>query len=452
MSELRLVEQDAPGFERTREAMVWNGRKPDRRPDAIAQVRDAEQVIAALDLACRRGWKVSVRSGGHNFVGASVRDGGLLIDVSRMSDVAIDVEARTAAVQPGARSEDVMARLAAHGLAFGVGHCPTVALGGFLLGGGMGFNTGAWGFGTEQIVAIDVVTAAGELVRADAQHHADLFWAARGGGPRFFGVVVCYHLALQPFPAGLTSLSHAYPLSQLERIVGELDRLMDDLDPAVEPMGWIGKVHSHDAGPQPDAERVLLLNALSYGSSVEHARELLAPLESGLFASLADERTVAPCSFEDLFAFQRVLYPEGFRYAVDCVWTDEPPERQNLAALRTQMQAAPSDRTHCLWQLPFGNYRGAREDMAAGDLGRYYIAVYTAWEHAADDERNISWLRTTMEPLAEIATGHYPGDVDLLAAPTRSTGTLPESKRERFEQIRGAYDPDGLFQPPLGVD
>jgi FAD/FMN-containing dehydrogenase len=451
MAKIEILERGTSGYEEARDDVVWNGRTPGRRPDAIVLATGPEDVQAGVRIARERGWRVAVRSGGHNFVGVSLRDDGLLIDLSRMRKLTVDLASRTATAEPGARTEEALEQWRAHGLAFGVGHCPTVGLGGFLLGGGMGFNTGAWGFGAEQVSAVDVVRADGELVRASNEEYPDLFWAARGAGPGFFGVIVRYHLVLQPDPAGLTSHSYTYPLGALEEVVSRLDEVTDQLDPAVEPMGWIGKTHGHDGEPDPESDRVFLLNALAYLDTPERSLEALAPLREGPLEDLAVERTVATASFKDLFDFQRLLYRRA-RYAVDCIWTDEPPATQPLADLRDQMNAAAGDRTHALWQLPFGNYRGSREDMAAGDLGRYYLALYSAWEHEDEDAENIAWLRRTMQPWEPASTGHYAGDVDLLATGTRSARTLSPAKWARLQELRAVHDPDGVFHHHLETE
>jgi FAD/FMN-containing dehydrogenase len=478
MGELRVIERGEGGYEEARRDAVWNARMPGRRPAAIAIATDEADVVAAVGLARERGWRVGIRSGGHNFVGNSVRDGGLLLDISRLDAVTVDAAARTATAQPGIKGEQLLAQLRAEGLAFGVGHCPSVAIGGFALGGGMGFNTGAWGYGAQQVTAVDVVLADGRQVRADATNEPDLFWAARGGGPGFFGVVTRFHLALQPDPAGLMSSSYAFPLELLEEVTTWLDEITPQLDPCVEPMGWIGRLQGHEIGTADGAhgagaaaaihgtaaaaasaasggtsdsadDRVLLLNALVFGATPEQSRAALEPLERGPFNDRALRRVVVDTSFPELFDFQNLLYQRGLRYAVDCLWTDTPPREQPLAFVREQMRSAPSGRTHALWQLPFGNHRGPMPEMAATALGRYFVSFYAVWEDESDDERNIAWLRETMDGLTPISTGHYAGDVDLLAAPTRATGTLSPAHWAHLQQLRAHYDPAGLFHPHL---
>src|SRR5439155_5190682 len=141
-----------------------------------------------------RGLRISIRSGGHSWIGASLRDGGLLIDLSHLNSVSIDPAGRTAVVGPAIRNVELMAALAPYGLAFPAGHCPTVGVGGFLLGGGQGWNQGVWGPACLSVQAIDLVNAEGELITADARQNAELLWLARGVGPGFPGVILRYHL------------------------------------------------------------------------------------------------------------------------------------------------------------------------------------------------------------------------------------------------------------------
>jgi FAD/FMN-containing dehydrogenase len=130
-----------------------------------------------------------VRGGGHSWCGTPLRDGGMLIDLARLKEVIVHPRTRTAMVQPVVSGRELSHRLAAHGLAFPYGHCSTVPLSGFVLSGGFGWNMGSWGPACFSLEAIDVVTAAGQLVRATEDQHADLLWAARGAGAGFFGVV-----------------------------------------------------------------------------------------------------------------------------------------------------------------------------------------------------------------------------------------------------------------------
>ena len=125
-------------YEATRRRMVWNERIPERFPDVIVSVTSNADVIEAVKLARSRGLRIAVRAGGHSWIATSLRDGGMLIDLSQLNGVTVNVAARTAAAQPAIKNTELVAALAQHELAFPAGHCPTVAIGGYLLAGGQG--------------------------------------------------------------------------------------------------------------------------------------------------------------------------------------------------------------------------------------------------------------------------------------------------------------------------
>ena len=157
-------------YESARRATVWNAAKPERYPDLVIQARDADDVQAAVRLARREGMRIGVRSGGHSWAGNHVRDGGLLLDASALDEVEIDAAAMTASVGPGVRGHELLETLGAQGLFFPAGHCPGVALGGYLLQGGFGWNGRVHGPACMSVTAIDAVTAEGELVPVSYTH------------------------------------------------------------------------------------------------------------------------------------------------------------------------------------------------------------------------------------------------------------------------------------------
>ena len=201
-------------YERLRRSMVWNQLVPDRGPRIIVQAANENAVVEAVRFARTNGMKVAVRGGGHNWIGFSLRDDSLLIDLGRLRNVSLDREARIAVIQPAVSSRDFNRRLAAEGLAFPVGHCPTVPMSGFLLNGGIGWNFNAWGASCLSIEAARVVTAEGSLIVASDSENADLLWAVRGAGPAFFGVVTEYTLRAFPAPGAITTSNYYFPLER----------------------------------------------------------------------------------------------------------------------------------------------------------------------------------------------------------------------------------------------
>ena len=198
-SRATCIQRGDDGYEKAREETVWHSRTPERYPELIVQAETEGAVVQAISAAAASSMKVGIRSGGHSYTGTHLRDGGLLLDVSRMTEVRFEGD-DIVSVQPGCRGTDLVDALAEKDLFFPVGHCPDVGLGGYLLSGGFGWYGRTLGPACISIVGIDVVTADGELVQADEDENSDLLWAARGAGPGFFGVVTRFRLKVYPKP------------------------------------------------------------------------------------------------------------------------------------------------------------------------------------------------------------------------------------------------------------
>src|SRR5215510_5065166 len=187
----------APGRHRYDDVRaVWNG-TVDRRPRLIARCSGTADVAAAVRFARTRGVEIAVRGGGHNVAGTAVCDDGIVIDLSAMRAVSVDPVERIAHIQGGALWGDVDHETQAHGLATTGGIVSHTGVGGLSLGGGLGWLMRKHGLTIDNLVEAEVVTAEGNIVRASAQDHPDLFWALRGGGGNF-GIVSSFRFALHP--------------------------------------------------------------------------------------------------------------------------------------------------------------------------------------------------------------------------------------------------------------
>jgi FAD/FMN-containing dehydrogenase len=422
-------------YEATRRGMLWNALKPDRFPEAIVRVASEADVTAALGLARARGLQVAVRAGGHSWVGSPLRDGTLLIDLSPLRGLEIDEESRTASLGPAVTSSELAAALGARGLAFPVGHCPSVGMSGFLLSGGLGWNSGAWGPACMSLEAIDVVTPGGELVHADEERNAELLWAARGAGPGFPGVVTRFHVALQPLPRAITTSSYVYDLSDLEAVAGWASQVAASLPPTVELTLLV--------------DRTLTVTATAFADSADEAAGALAPLEGSpvLDRALA-RRPGQPSPFEVLFRDFGGRWREGRRFASDNVWADAD-FTDTLPRLREHVLDAPSRESFAFAVVAPDPPADAPEpvlpDMAFSMVGRAFVSCYAMWEDEADDAANLSWLQSLMAELEPLAIGHYLAETDLGAAASRAERSFAPPNWERLAELRRELDPDGVF-------
>jgi FAD/FMN-containing dehydrogenase len=195
---------------------VWNG-TVDARPALIAQCQTTDDIVAAVNLVRTSGCTFSVRGGGHSVAGFSTCDEGVVIDLSHMRGVTVDVDRRTASVEPGARWADYDAATAAHGLASTGGLISSTGVAGLTLGGGIGWLQRKYGLACDNLVAADVVTADGEVVRASATENSGLLWGLRGGGGNF-GVVAKFEFALHPVSTILGGLM-LFPLDRGKQVL-----------------------------------------------------------------------------------------------------------------------------------------------------------------------------------------------------------------------------------------
>ena len=192
----RVIAPDDPDYDETR-AVFYGGF--DKRPAAIVRVASDADVARVIAEARGTGLELAVRSGGHSVPGHSSTEGGILLDLADLKALAIDTDDRTAWAESGLTAGEYSSAAAEHGLATGFGDTASVGIGGITLGGGVGFLVRKFGLTIDALLAADVVTADGEVLRVDETSHPDLFWAIRGGGGNF-GVVTRFLFRLDEVP------------------------------------------------------------------------------------------------------------------------------------------------------------------------------------------------------------------------------------------------------------
>ncbi len=441
----RIHVRGEKSYEEARVGRVFNARRPDRFPIAVLFAKSDADVIAGVRLARKIGVTVSVRSGGHSWAAWSVRENALLIDLGGMCEMELDIENKIVTVNPGVSGGELNPFLKPFGLFFPGGHCPDVGLGGFLLQGGMGWNARGWGWACEQVVGIDVVTADGNLVRADAARHSDLFWSARGAGPGFCGVVVRFHLRVRSLARALTRSTYIYPMEAYDDVMAWLHGLHARIAATVETVALGLQVPIPQQANR--SEHSLVVHALCFADSVEEAREALAPFETCPVIERALVREAfLPTSVEELYEEQRRENPEGNRYAADSLWTSAPAAIA-VPAMKQSFFTLPTRRSFILWfsmaplrMLP---------DMALSLQSEIYLAIYAIWEEEEDDARCGQWLLEQMKGMEAISDGLYLGDSDFTS---RTAKFVSDENWKRLCEVRAKYDPSGLFESYLAKE
>ncbi|MFO1081282.1 MAG: FAD-binding oxidoreductase [Reyranellaceae bacterium] len=435
------------GFPKLLHDGLWNRLIPDRAPDVLVRVAHEQDVVAAVRFARANGLKVVVRGGGHNWCQPTLRRGGLLIDLSDLGKViSVDVDKRRAVIQPIISNRQVQQVLNAKGLSFPSGHCPEVKVSGYLLGGGMSWNQTVWGTGTESIEAIEMVTPQGELITASATENADWFWAARGSGSAFFGVVTRYHLRLQALPAGIHGSTYYFSLDDAATVARWLGGLARDLSPAIELSVFLIEAPAElKARTAAQGGKVCMVTATAFAESKAEAEAMLRPLE-GAPAPCLSQAFAAPLNFEQMFDLSGGLWPSGLRNRVEAMFADSSPG-DLVAAVSQHVARSPSPLTVVMFVI----YAGPPlplPDAAFSMNGAVYGGPWTMWREASEDAVNVAWHEECVSRLLPLVRGHYIGESDSVRNPTFAAGAFSPANWQRLAALRARLDPEGLFFAP----
>jgi FAD/FMN-containing dehydrogenase len=439
-----LVTKGSPAWPAWCDGMVWQQRKPGRCPPLIVQASNETDVIEAVRFARRNGLKVAVRTGGRSVWAPFMRNDGLLIDLSLLTRSTFNRDDRSAVVQPGLWGSHLIERAAPHGLAFPVARCAHIGLGGYLLGGGLGLNHDDWGsMACFSVRGADVITPRGELITVNAQRHPALYWAVRGAGPAFPGIVTKWHLAMQARPREVRSSVYTVPPAQAAAAAAWLQESTAGNRAAVEAQMVL---LAQGAGEAPLVH--VVVNA--YAASAAEARASLAPYAAAEFAKDALAKTEAqPSSLERLL--HDGAHPSGAAatasHAVDSIWTAHAPAA--VAALAEHMARATSPLTHAV--IAFKSNRALPGDAAFSRSDRAFVGLYAVWQGQEGDATQLQWLRAASEALQPFASGYYINEVDTDVASPRVADCFSPRAWRRLADVRHHYDPDRVLQPVPGV-
>lgn len=431
----KILTRQQEGFDAAVLGTSFNGSDPGIRPRILVQANHVFDVIAAVKRARREGLNISVCSGGHSWLQNHLREGGLLIDMSRLNHIEVDVERQMAFAGPGCWSVDLDNTLKRHALFFPIAHAIDVCLGGYLLQGGFGWNSRVLGLACENVMGIDVVTADGQLVHANAEEHADLYWAARGAGPGFFGVVIRYHLNVHPRPQVTALASHVFRMRHLDDVFLWAEKIGPEVPRSVELQLLLTRKANGIFAPGIEVIAPVLTH------SWKQAKEDTAFLTRGPMRRLASLPfplfPISTAMMSTLAA--RRIFPPQMRWSVDNLWTNAPME-QLLPGLHRIADTLPPMPSHVLmmsWHPP-----EKRQDMAFSVEGKHYLALYGEWKDPQDDARYASWATDNIKPMEHLGVGIQLADENL---GRRRARFLSQENKTRLQAIRAHYDPDGLF-------
>ncbi|HEX7310616.1 MAG TPA: FAD-binding oxidoreductase [Gaiellaceae bacterium] len=425
-----LGPQDA-GYDAAR--AVHNG-LVDCRPAVIVRCRTPNDVVAALTFARRMRLEVSVRGGGHNVAGRAVTDGGVMIDLAEMKAIAIDPDRATATAEGGVLWGELNDAAAKHGLAVTGGTVSGTGIAGYTLGGGLGWLMAKHGLAADNLVAVELVTAEGDILHADAAAHPDLFWALRGGGGNF-GIATWFTYRLHPVGAIVGGVI-AHPIEAAR----ELLRFYRDAvaDASDDLTVFAGLVHA----PDGSGAKLAALVVFHTGGPDEAERDL-APFETWGSPLVVD---VGSMPYPKMNTLLDGGFPAGsLNYWLSSFTRGLPDELIDIAVER--FSSVPSAMTAILLEHFHGAVtRVGKTDTAVPhrDPG-WNLLIPSVWTDPADTAPNIAWARDTFAAmLPHFATGrwlNYLGNDQAEDAIRAAYGP----NYDRLEDVKRRYDPDNVF-------
>lgn len=434
----KVIPREVAGFETTRRSLMWNRWLPrGRSPDVIVQATSERDVAAAVRFGKQNRLKVALRSSGHSYHCASLRNGGVLLDVGSLKSIDVDARARRASVGAGVKAGELMARLAPLGLAFPVGHCSDVGLGGYLLGGGIGWHFGEWGPACLSVTGMQMVTAAGDLIYADESRNTDLFWAARGGGRGFFAAVTRYDLALHDLPKAIRALSVTFEMDAALEVADWLDRAITFVHPATEVIYTL--VAPADSSSPPAL--VVLAFAMADSPAAASARWGTLNQPPPALRGKIEERAA---TFEELLRMTDAGFPSGKRMSGDQRYSNASL-RELLSATAQLMRAGRPGSFMTYILLGGRSLAPCPADAACALSGQVSVGAYAFWDDPADDEVNRAWVRSTMRATEPHSIGAYISEVDVAARPGLARQCFSPDAWSRLSALKRKHDPSDLF-------
>jgi FAD/FMN-containing dehydrogenase len=421
---------------------VWNG-MIDKRPIAIARCLTPDDVAAAVGVARAAELPIAVRGGGHNVAGLATAEGGVVIDLSPLKRVTVDPERRRARVQGGAIWREVDAETQPHGLAAPAGLVSDTGVAGLTLGGGIGWLRRKYGLTCDNLVAAELVTAEGRVVRASLDENPDLLWALRGGGGNF-GVVTTFEFQLHPVGPDVAYALVLYEGGETAAGLRALREIGDDLPREIAPIAFTGRVTPMEGVPLEAFGRPMLAVAAVYVGPPDEGEEALLPLR-GLATPIADLSGRMP--YAQMQQFLDEEYPRGRHYywkSAAIAELDDPV----IDIVSTFAAEQPSSlSTIDVWLMG-----GALRDEPAGGSaysGRsagYLVNPEADWDEVATDETNVAWARELIAALEPYTTGTYLNFPGLLEEGEAQLRAGFGDNYDRLAQVKARWDPDNVFR------
>jgi FAD/FMN-containing dehydrogenase len=427
---------------------IWNGMVT-AVPALVVRPASAADVAATVTFAREHVLPLSVKGGGHNIAGTAIADRGIVLDMSSMSDVRVDSDAKLAHVGPGCRLQDVDRATQAHGLATPLGFVSEVGVAGLTLGGGLGYLTRRFGWTVDNLEKVEIVTADGAIRNASRDENADLFWALRGGGGNF-GVVTRFTFRQHEVGPTVYGGLIAWPFTRADEILPAY-RATTNGAPR-ELAVWLVLLHAPPAPFVPTewhGQRLCAM-AVCYSGDLAETENALAPIRA-LGAPVVDLLHEQP--YTQVQSYLDATEPKGMHYywKTDYLTDLSDDFLSELAALFAECPMPEGDLG--VLHLDGALNEHAEDDGAVGNRdARWVFGVKGKWrpdEPNADAFRQ--WTRDAWTRLRPFSTGRTYINFQTADEDDDRVRETYGANYQRLVEVKTTYDPENLFRSNRNV-
>ncbi|MDZ7718226.1 MAG: FAD-binding oxidoreductase [Balneolaceae bacterium] len=425
----------------------WNGFF-DKFPAAIVRCETEEDVVQSVEFVKKHDLPFSVRSGGHDYAGKSICDGGLVVDLSLMKSIEIDTAEEVAIVGPGVRWGEFDEAAQEHGLATTGATVSTVGIAGYTLGGGTGYLARKHGLALDNLLSARIVTASGEAVLANEHHNQDLFWAIRGGGGNF-GIVTSFEFQLHETGPEIMAGQVVFPIKQAGDVLRFYREFMEDAPDELTCYAFFLNAPPIDAFPEKFHGKPVLSLVIGHTGDIKTATKELSPLlnfgDPMLNAVEPMPYTTAQKMFDEGMA-------SGNRWYSKAHYMNEISDAAINTVLEHTEQIAGA--LSVAYFEPMGGKINRVEPELTAFPHRdaaYSLHIFAGWPESAPDEEPMNWVKefhTAMSPYS--SGGVY---VNLMGQDEERR--IPDaygSNYERLKKIKKEWDPHNLFRSNQNIE
>lgn len=427
---------------------IWNA-MIDRRPLAIVRCANTKDVVAALGFARANNLDISVHCGGHSITGHSVVEGGIMIDLSPMSTVTVDPEAKIARVSGGALLGSLDRAAQAYGLATTAGNVSHTGVGGLTLAGGMGWLARQFGLACDNLVSCEVVLADGSVVRASKTEHPDLFWGLRGGGGNF-GIVTEFVFQLREIDNRALFVECFFDMTKAHTAFRTWRDMLPDAPRNVTLTAWMGISGTQDFLPEAFHNKPLTNIGFVWIGDPAEGRQYL---ESFLKDLQPIGQNIKELSYLELQTIDDDPQHHGVRRYWKGHYLNEITDEAIDAFLaRTEINEVGAGGSI---STSIQAYGGAIAETSAEESSYSHrqavaeVVNHVRWMNPDEDDRYIALGRSYARSLEPFASGTY---IHASQDETQSTSSYADTIHSRLVQLKQQYDPENVFHHNVNID